>query len=330
MAESVPMDSVPNFLRSLTILTPKGDIIAEIQNRIAEIAESRRRKRRMFAVVILGLLAILATAGWKGYRVLRGSVKPPQKLTLQRSLSLFHDADQSSEIVGSIKQGEDVTVSLVKENPNWVKVSTKNQDGWAMAQDIVAVDAGGGPTIALGQGYGYKGEFWSLYFTSPQKEGRPPNQFGIDMRFADAIRHAKKSIDIAVYEFNNELITGALLEAHQQGVAVRVVTGQFGYEEPDSSFSKLEVSGIPVVVRPRKIDFMHNKFAVLDGATVWTGSWNYTDGATYRNNENAIALEGQDIAQRYETVSTKCSQKRSLAWRANQRPRSQSYTTEYR
>jgi phosphatidylserine/phosphatidylglycerophosphate/cardiolipin synthase-like enzyme len=47
---------------------------------------------------------------------------------------------------------------------------------------------------------------------------------------------------------------------------------------------------------------MHNKFAILDLKTVWTGSWNYTDGATYANNENAIALEGVDIARRYQEV----------------------------
>lgn len=44
---------------------------------------------------------------------------------------------------------------------------------------------------------------------------------------------------------------------------------------------------------------MHNKFAVLDQKVVWTGSWNYTDGATYKNNENAIAIESPDIAAVY-------------------------------
>jgi phosphatidylserine/phosphatidylglycerophosphate/cardiolipin synthase-like enzyme len=174
--------------------------------------------------------------------------------------------------------------------------------GWAMAQDIVAQEVGGPGTIALGQGYGYQGQYWKLFFTSPQKAGRPPNQFGIDMRFVDAIGRARKSIDIAVFEFNSSMIRDALLEAHRRGVRVRFVTGELGFEERGETFGKLESEGIPIVVRPSRNQLMHNKFAILDGKTVWTGSWNYTEGATYSNNENAIALEGEDIAGRYQAV----------------------------
>jgi phosphatidylserine/phosphatidylglycerophosphate/cardiolipin synthase-like enzyme len=275
MAVAAPIDQVPNYFRPLTILKQKGDLVADILNRVAEISEQRERERL---------------------------AEQPRQIELQRGLSVFREADQSSEIVSRLKPGENVTVRPVKDDPNWMKVSTKDQDGWVMAQDILAIDDGGGPTIALGQGLGYKGSFWSLYFTSPQKEGRPPNQYGIDMRFADAIGRIGKSLDIAVFEFNNRVVTDAILEANQRGVAVRVVTGGFGYGEKDSTFKQLAAAGIPIAVRPEEPVFMHNKFAILDGKTVWTGSWNYTDGATYRNNENAIALEGEDIAGRYESV----------------------------
>ncbi len=35
---------------------------------------------------------------------------------------------------------------------------------------------------------------------------------------------------------------------------------------------------------------MHNKFVVVDNSAVWTGSWNFTDGDTYRLNNNAIKI----------------------------------------
>jgi phosphatidylserine/phosphatidylglycerophosphate/cardiolipin synthase-like enzyme len=275
--ESVPIDRVPNYVRPLTILRQVGDLVTDILNRVTDISQERERQR---------------------------IADQARRAELQRSLSVFREADQSSEIVGRIQAGEEVTVTPVKDNPNWMKVKSKDQDGWAMAQDIVAMDDGGGATIAIGQGFGYRGDFWSLYFTSPQKEGRPPNQYGIDMRFADAVGRTEQSIDIAVFEFNSKLIADAIVEAHRRGVKVRVVTGQLGYKEPDSTFRQLEKAGIPVVVRPDQAILMHNKFAVLDGKTVWTGSWNYTEGATYRNNENAIALEGEDIAGRYVSVFT--------------------------
>jgi len=132
-------------------------------------------------------------------------------------------------------------------------------------------------------------------------EGQPPNKFGIDARFADAIGRTTKSLDIAVFEFNNPMVENAMVEAQRRGVKVRVVTGKLGYEEENNRFPALEKAGLPIVVRPDS-GLMHNKFAILDGAEVWTGSWNYTDGAIYRNNENALSLEGQDIAAHYQNV----------------------------
>jgi phosphatidylserine/phosphatidylglycerophosphate/cardiolipin synthase-like enzyme len=44
---------------------------------------------------------------------------------------------------------------------------------------------------------------------------------------------------------------------------------------------------------------MHDKFVVVDGRAVWTGSWNFTDGDTYRLNNNAIKIVSQQLAQNY-------------------------------
>jgi phosphatidylserine/phosphatidylglycerophosphate/cardiolipin synthase-like enzyme len=40
---------------------------------------------------------------------------------------------------------------------------------------------------------------------------------------------------------------------------------------------------------------------ILDGATVWTGSWNYTINDTYRNNNNALVLRSQQAVSNYQT-----------------------------
>ena len=44
---------------------------------------------------------------------------------------------------------------------------------------------------------------------------------------------------------------------------------------------------------------MHSKFAILDNASVWTGSWNYTDAGTFKNNENVIAIDSPEIASAF-------------------------------
>ena len=39
---------------------------------------------------------------------------------------------------------------------------------------------------------------------------------------------------------------------------------------------------------------------ILDGRTVWTGSWNYTVNGTYRNNNNALVLDSDWAAAAYQ------------------------------
>ena len=45
---------------------------------------------------------------------------------------------------------------------------------------------------------------------------------------------------------------------------------------------------------------MHNKFMILDGKTVWTGSWNYTINGSYRNNNNVLVLDGAGAVTAYQ------------------------------
>jgi phosphatidylserine/phosphatidylglycerophosphate/cardiolipin synthase-like enzyme len=142
------------------------------------------------------------------------------------------------------------------------------------------------------------------------------------MRFADAIGHTQKSLDIAFFHFNNKTIIDAILEAHQRGVTVRVVTGQrrFFADESGEILGQLEKARIPVVVRPHEDGLMRNNFAILDATTVWAGSWEYTDGATYRNNENALALDAEDIARRYESVFNQMFEKHLFGTARNPAP----------
>jgi phosphatidylserine/phosphatidylglycerophosphate/cardiolipin synthase-like enzyme len=44
---------------------------------------------------------------------------------------------------------------------------------------------------------------------------------------------------------------------------------------------------------------MHDKFMVVDGEYVWTGSYNFTFNDTYRNDNNAILINSPNLAQNY-------------------------------
>jgi len=45
---------------------------------------------------------------------------------------------------------------------------------------------------------------------------------------------------------------------------------------------------------------MHNKFAVIDGVTVITGSYNWTNSARKRNDENLLTVNSPALAETYE------------------------------
>jgi phosphatidylserine/phosphatidylglycerophosphate/cardiolipin synthase-like enzyme len=158
-------------------------------------------------------------------------------------------------------------------------------------------------TFNLPQGFGAQKGFWQVFFTAPTGSRDAKTYVnGIENQLASAIQKLQpgNTLDIAAFEFNLPVLTAAVLDAHQRGVIVRmVVDTQNALEDDDSTLPQLVKAGIPVVDDKRSA-FMHNKFMILNGATVWTGSWNYTINDTYRNNNNAIALRSRRLVERYQ------------------------------
>ncbi len=119
---------------------------------------------------------------------------------------------------------------------------------------------------------------------------------GLDERLVKSIAAAKKTIDIAAFEFDLPRVAEALIKAHRRGVAVRMVTDTDYLEE--QAIKDLKKAGVKVVDDKREA-FMHDKFVVIDKEQVWTGSWNLTVNCTYRNNNNAIVIYSPELAGNY-------------------------------
>ncbi|MBN1285802.1 MAG: phospholipase [Anaerolineae bacterium] len=144
------------------------------------------------------------------------------------------------------------------------------------------------------------GEWWHLYFTEPVNSNDPARQVnGIDQYLVQAIDGASQTIDIAAFEMNLDSVTDALVRARQRGVQVRMVTDdESGVEDTETTIDRLVDAGIPVV-DDRRNPYMHDKFVIIDGEQVWTGSWNFTRNGTFRNNNNAIAITSPALADIY-------------------------------
>lgn len=115
-----------------------------------------------------------------------------------------------------------------------------------------------------------------------------------------AIEEGKISIDIAAYSFTSKPIALALVDAKNRGINVRVVADKKSNGGKYTAVTYLANHRVPVRLND-KYAIMHNKFMIVDGHSVETGSFNYTtQSAASRNAENVIYLRNRpDIAEKY-------------------------------
>lgn len=165
-----------------------------------------------------------------------------------------------------------------------------------------------------------------------------PQAYGLDDMVIKFINGAKESLDMAFYEFRLDSVVDATIRAKKRGVKVRIVTDDDNYffrEEPPSDDAEAEAevqavkqaakalarsstrrgpdaavkynpfverlikAGIEVKEDNGRGGLMHNKFAVRDGVSVWTGSYNLTDTCSYKNPNNAMIIPSPEVAEIY-------------------------------
>jgi len=84
----------------------------------------------------------------------------------------------------------------------------------------------------------------------------------------------------------------------KRGIDVRVVVDKSNATARYTAATFLANQGVPVRVDYRYA-IMHDKFMVVDGDEVETGSFNFTAAAEKSNAENVIVLHDPAVAQRY-------------------------------
>ncbi|HLI51269.1 MAG TPA: phospholipase D-like domain-containing protein, partial [Thermomicrobiaceae bacterium] len=116
---------------------------------------------------------------------------------------------------------------------------------------------------------------------------------------------ATRTMDVADYNFDLFDVANAMAAAKKRGVMVRFVTDTDTIKDKSANVQQalgiLKSAKIPIVQDERN-PIMHDKFTVIDGRWVETGSWNYTDGSTYHDNNNMIVIDSPELAANYTTV----------------------------
>jgi phospholipase D len=108
-------------------------------------------------------------------------------------------------------------------------------------------------------------------------------------------------VQIAIYGLTSRKIEQALLALAQAGVRVSIKADhlQSAGKSQAALLSRLRAGGIEVEVS-RVGRLLHDKFAIVDGRWVVTGSFNWTEGAEGRNRENVLALDCPALARAFE------------------------------
>jgi phosphatidylserine/phosphatidylglycerophosphate/cardiolipin synthase-like enzyme len=127
---------------------------------------------------------------------------------------------------------------------------------------------------------------------------------------AEFVSAAKQTLEIAVYDFRlppdlNEIVCGALVAAHERGVAVRLAynldhaKGVPVPPPPETNPDALEAQPFPTAAIPGVPDLMHHKYVVRDAAAVWTGSTNWTADSWTREENVVVTVDSAGLAARY-------------------------------
>lgn len=133
----------------------------------------------------------------------------------------------------------------------------------------------------------------SYYF--PKDGGQP------DKQLISVMNNAKNSLDIAIYSLTKQNIVDSIISAKKRGIAVRIITDN--KESKSKSEAKeldlLKNAGISIKINTHP-GLMHLKVTIADNQIVTTGSYNYTNNASYENDEVLVALNDTRTAKQFE------------------------------
>lgn len=216
-------------------------------------------------------------------------LRPSERVTIRRDArtALMHHkfaiADRSLLWVGSANFTArsfctDVNDALAIDDPVIV-------DRYAAVFDRMFVEARFGPVAPEGP---TRSDPYTVYFGPESPVNAPPAWL---IAMVAAIEAATRSIEVMVFSWTRTELSDALVAAAARGVAVRALVAPLTAREAPPQ--ALLAAGLDV-----RTANVHSKVLVVDGATVVTGSANWSASA-WTNNESSLWIADAAIAAAY-------------------------------
>lgn len=123
-------------------------------------------------------------------------------------------------------------------------------------------------------------------------------------RLKALINSAKTSLDVEVQSLSDDSLTDAIILAHKDKVAVRVViaANQSSPAQQDA-LDALKAAGVPL--KMLAAPYVHAKTLVVDGTTVFVGSQNFTPTGLLQNREIGVVTDAPAEAAKIRDVIAK-------------------------
>jgi len=121
----------------------------------------------------------------------------------------------------------------------------------------------------------------------------------VDKKLTSLISGSTQSLEGAFYELSYLPLCQEFKRASVRGVKVSLV---LEHERADNTcFRLLQAQGIKIITDIQRPALMHNKFLIIDGQQVWTGSTNLTTRGLFTNRNNAVLIKDPKIASAFRT-----------------------------
>jgi phosphatidylserine/phosphatidylglycerophosphate/cardiolipin synthase-like enzyme len=151
---------------------------------------------------------------------------------------------------------------------------------------------------------------------APQRRRDPNNGLAL---LNTLLEGAKRQVDLALFVLSDQSVGNTLGKLHRRGVKIRLladpgfanrsfseVLDLMGTQLPDRNCrieagntplkAAIEGVGTPQLARGDKL---HHKLAVIDGARIITGSFNWSPSAAHQNDETLLVIDSPQLARHF-------------------------------
>jgi phosphatidylserine/phosphatidylglycerophosphate/cardiolipin synthase-like enzyme len=119
----------------------------------------------------------------------------------------------------------------------------------------------------------------------------------IQKQILQALNSARVSIRVVMAWFTNKTLFEKLIEKSNQGIDVQIAIFDDGINKKHG----IDIEQLPNyrIKRGKRGGLMHDKFCIIDNQIVITGSYNWSDNAEFRNDENITVEKDPNQASSY-------------------------------